>query len=126
MARNVLGVVAGLAAWLVVTTAAGLLLRVSWPAYVRVAEAMAFTLPMMIARLAIGAAATVVMGAVSARIARAPIAKLMSGVLLLIFFIPVHVSIWEKFPIWYHLTFLLSLVPLTYAGNRLTGRPLPA
>jgi hypothetical protein len=28
------------------------------------------------------------------------------------------VSIWEKFPVWYHLTFLLTLVPLTHAGNR--------
>jgi hypothetical protein len=24
--------------------------------------------------------------------------------------------IWDKFPVWYHLTFLLSLVPLTLLG----------
>ena len=121
MARTILGVVAGLVAWFVVTTAAGLVLRLSWPAYVRVADTMAFTLPMMAARLAIGAAATVATGMTSARIARAPVTKLAPGILLLLFFIPVHVSIWEKFPIWYHVTFLLSLVPLTYAGNRLVG-----
>jgi len=123
MARNVFGVVAGLVAWLIVTSVAGLVLRVSWPAYVRVADAMAFTLPMMAARLAIGAVATVAAGAVSARIARSSIAGLAPGLLLLLFFIPVHVSLWEKFPVWYHLTFLLSLVPLTYAGSRLVDRP---
>jgi hypothetical protein len=125
MAKNILGVVAGVVVWLLVTTAAGLVLRTSWPAYARVADAMIFTLPMMAVRLMIGAVATVAMGAASARITRVGIARLMPGVLLLLFFIPVHVSIWEKFPVWYHLTFLASLVPLTYAGSRLIDRPMP-
>lgn len=29
---------------------------------------------------------------------------------------------WFIVATWYHLTFLLSLVPLTYAGSRLVGR----
>jgi len=121
MARNLLGVVAALVVWLVITAAAGLVLRSSWADYARVADVMAFTLPMMIARLAIGAAATIAAGAVSSRVARSPVARLAPGILLLIGFVPVHVSIWDRFPIWYHLTFLLSLVPLTYAGNRLAA-----
>jgi uncharacterized protein (DUF983 family) len=32
-------------------------------------------------------------------------------------FIPQHIALWHTFPIWYHLTFLLSLVPLTYLGG---------
>jgi hypothetical protein len=28
--------------------------------------------------------------------------------------------LWDKFPIWYHLSFLLSLVPLTYVGNSIS------
>jgi hypothetical protein len=124
MARNVLGVVAGLVVWLIVTTLAGVVLRAAWPAYVVVADAMAFTLPMMITRLLIGAVATVLMGVAAATIAPAAIARVMPGLLMLVFFVPVHVSIWDKFPVWYHLTFLLSLVPLTYAGNRLAGAAL--
>jgi hypothetical protein len=122
MARNILGVVAGLVLWLIVTTIAGLVLRAAWPAYARVADAMVFTLSMMIARLSIGAVATIVAGVGSGSIARASIAKLMPGLLLLIFFIPVHASLWEKFPVWYHLTFLVSLLPLTYIGNRVAER----
>jgi hypothetical protein len=119
MARNVLGVVAGLVAWLLVATVAGLIMRNSWPDYAAVAETMSFTLPMMIARLSIGALATLSAGFATALITRSAVARLIPGVLLLIAFIPQHVMLWDKFPIWYHLSFLLSLVPLTYVDGRL-------
>jgi hypothetical protein len=119
MAKKILGVVAGLAAWIAVATAAGAIMRVSWPAYASVADAMIFTMPMLVARLSIGALATLAAGLVTAVIApRSVLARLMPGVVLLIGFIPVHVSLWDKFPVWYHLTFLVSLVPLTYLGGK--------
>src|SRR5262245_22541551 len=119
MTRNVLGVIAGLVGWLIIATVAGFIMRSSWPAYASVASAMTFTLPMMIARLSIGALATISLGFITALVTRSPIARLIPGVLLLIAFIPQHAMLWDKFPIWYHLTFLLSLVPLTYAGGRI-------
>lgn len=121
MGRNVLGVVAGLVGWVIVASVAGLFMRLSWPAYVSVASAMTFTLPMMIARLLIGALATLSMGFVTALITRSSTTRLIAGVLLLIIFIPQHVMLWDQFPIWYHLTFLLSLVPLTYVGGQIAG-----
>ena len=123
MKKNIVGVVAGLGVWVIVATVAGFIMRVSWPAYASVASAMTFTLPMMIARLSIGAIATIAMGIVTAAIAKSVIARLMPGALMLVIFIPQHVMLWEKFPVWYHLTFLLSLVPLTYLGGRFVGRP---
>jgi hypothetical protein len=122
MARNVIGVVAGLAVWLIVAIVAGLIMRETWPAYASVADAMTFTLPMMIARLSIGAVATLAMGFVAALITRSRVAMLIPGVLMLALFIPQHVSLWDKFPIWYHLAFLLSLVPLTMVGNLFADR----
>jgi len=119
MLRNILGVVAGLVSWLIVAAIAGFILRASWPEYVAVADSMNFTLPMMIARLSIGALATLSAGFVIALIARSSIAPLIGGVVLLIAFVPQHVMLWDKFPLWYHLTFLLSLVPLSYAGGRI-------
>jgi hypothetical protein len=123
MTKNVVGVVAGLGVWVIVATVAGFIMRVSWPAYARVASAMTFTLPMMIARLSIGAIATIAMGIITAAIAKSVFVRLMPGVLMLLIFIPQHVMLWEKFPVWYHLAFLLSLVPLTYLGGRFGGRP---
>jgi hypothetical protein len=123
MARKALGVVVGLVAWVAVVTVAGVLMRAAWPAYASVADAMTFTLPMMIARLSIGAIATVAAGWVAATISRgSTLATLLPGIVLLAGFIPQHISLWEKFPVWYHLTFLLSLIPLTYVGGSTASR----
>jgi hypothetical protein len=121
MARTTLGIVAGLAVWVAITSIAGVIMRGAWPQYASVAEAMTFTLPMLFARLAIGALAALAAGLVAALIARRSlVARLMPGTLLLIAFIPVHFTLWDKFPVWYHVTFLVSLVPLAYAGGKLT------
>ena len=120
MVRATLSVIAGLVVWVIVVTAAGFVMRGAWPAYASVADAMTFTLPMMIARLAIGAVATLAMGFTVAAAARQSIVPpLLSGVLLLAAFIPEHITLWEKFPVWYHLTFLLSLIPLSFAGGKM-------
>ena len=122
MARGTLGVIAGLVVWVIVVTVAGLIMRAAWPAYASVADAMTFTLPMMFARLSIGAFATLVMGSVTALVSRqSMVATLLSGVVLLVAFIPEHITLWNKFPVWYHLTFLLSLVPLSYAGGTIAS-----
>jgi hypothetical protein len=123
MARGILGVVAGLLVFAAVATVAGVIMRGAWPDYARLAHAMTFTLPMMIARLTIGAAATIAAGSVTAVIARrSTLMRLAPGLLLLVAFIPEHIMLWEKFPVWYHLTFLLSLVPLTYVGGMAVNR----
>lgn len=117
MARHGIGIVTGLVVWLAMVVVTGLILRETWPAYASVADAMTFTLPMMIARLSISAFATLALGFVTACITRSALARLMPGLILLVAFIPVHAMLWNKFPVWYHLGFLLSLVPLTYVGN---------
>jgi hypothetical protein len=123
MARNILGVAAGLLAWVAVATIAGFVMRAAWPEYALVAEAMTFTLPMMFARLAIGAAATIAAGWVASVIARrSTVSTVVPGLILLLVFIPEHITLWEKFPVWYHLTFLISLVPLTWLGGRTVQR----
>jgi hypothetical protein len=122
MARKILGVAAGLAVWSLIVIVAGTIMRRSWPAYASVADAMTFTLPMLVARLSISTVATLVAGLVTAFIIRrSVVARLMPGVLLILGFIPVHIMLWDKFPVWYHLTFLVSLVPLTYLGGTITG-----
>jgi hypothetical protein len=123
MVRAILGVVAGLLAFAAAAAVAGIVMRGAWPDYARVADAMTFTLPMMLARLSIGAAATIVAGWVTAVISRpSTLVRLAPGLLLLAAFIPEHITLWEKFPVWYHLTFLLSLIPLTYLGGLRVSR----
>lgn len=131
MTRHIVGVVAGLVTWFVLASAGGFVMREGWPAYAQVAaslsfareaEAPAFTLLMLLARLLMGALATVGMGFVTARITPSTLVRLIPGVLWLLFFIVEHVAVWDKFPVWYHLVYLLTFLPLTYAGNLLGGR----
>jgi len=119
LGKSVVAVVAGLVAFIAVIAVAGLIMRSSWPAYARVADAMTFTLPMLFARLSIGALATLAAGWVTAAIVpRSLLVRLLPGLLLLVAFIPQHIALWNMFPVWYHFTFLVSLVPLTYLGGR--------
>jgi hypothetical protein len=122
MAKRILGVVAGLAVWVAVVTLAGLIMRGAWREYASVADAMTFTLPMMMARLSIGVLATIAAGALAAYVARSTRSALTTGLVLLVLFVPQHIMLWTKFPVWYHLTFLLSLVPVTYLGGKLASR----
>jgi hypothetical protein len=121
MTRNIIGIAAALVTWVVASLLAGLVMRNAWPAYAAVADAMTFTLSMMIARLSIGAVATILMGFVVACITPSARARLLPGIIALLVFIPQHAMLWEKFPLWYHAAFLLSLVPLTYVGNAIAS-----
>jgi hypothetical protein len=105
---------------MIVATAGNVLLRVSWPGYAQVEPTMAFTTAMMVARLALGAASSIAAGFVGAWVSRGRRRAIwvLAGVLLL-FFIPIHYRLWDTFPLWYHATFLISLVVLTVTGGRL-------
>lgn len=123
MTRKIVAVVLGLGAWFVLATVCDRLMRLVWPSYAAAVPTFTFTLGMLFARLAIGAASTLTAGRVAAAIARGHRATVaVLGVLLLAVFIPGHVAIWPNFPVWYHLVFLASLVPLTLLGAR-AGRP---
>ena len=78
---------------------------------------MTFTLGMLGARLATGALASIAAGFSAAWIAKGSRTQVnvLAGLLLLMF-IPVHYQLWDKFPVWYHVTFLASLIPLTLLG----------
>jgi hypothetical protein len=122
MKRVLLGLLTGLVAWIVCATLANLVLRGLWPGYHAVERAMTFTTPMMLARLSIGAVATIVAGACARRVAPASTGVgLALGVLLLALFVPQHVYLWPKFPLWYHAVFLTSLPVLSIWGARLAA-----
>jgi hypothetical protein len=95
-------------------------MRLAWPGYSEVETAMAFTSAMMLARLIVGALASLGAGFVGASIAKGKgVAIIVLAGVLLALFIPVHYGLWEKFPIWYHLVFLLSLAVMPPLGGHL-------
>ena len=121
--KTVGAVIAALVTWFFVATVVNLALRALWPHYHEAEIAFNFTLAMKVARLVLGAISTLGAGFVAAWIDKGRMrAATLTGVALLCLFIPGHYMIWNKFPVWYHLTFLVSLLPFTLLGAALNHR----
>jgi hypothetical protein len=118
--KTVGAVVAALVTWIFVATVLNLFLRTSWPHYHEAETAFNFTFTMKLVRLALGALSSLAAGFVAARIGKGRMrAAMLTGVILLGLFIPNHYLLWSQFPVWYHLIFLVSLVPFTLLGAAL-------
>jgi hypothetical protein len=120
MWRMVASIVAGLVAWVVVVTILNFGLRAAIPDY-RAAEAtLQFTLAMKIGRLIEAALTSLAAGAVIGWIDPSRRwTPWLVGAIVLAAFLPVHVKLWNSFPAWYHLSFLVPLVPLVVIGAAL-------
>jgi hypothetical protein len=116
-------VITALVTWFCVATLLNLALRASWPYYHEAETAFHFTFAMKLARLVLGATCSLGAGFVAAWVGKGRMrATLLTGIVLLVLFIPGHYRLWSKFPVWYHLTFLVSLLPLTLLGAALYRR----
>jgi hypothetical protein len=119
----ILGVLLGFVVWFAVATAGNFLVRWSIAGYTQAEPTLTFTLPMMLARLGVGALSSVAAGLVCAAALRsAPDAARFLALALLLFFLPVHYALRAQFPLWYHLAFLVPLAPLVLVGAAL-ARP---
>ena len=123
MLKTVGAVVGGLVAWIVSVTLLNFGLRVFIPGYHAAEPSFAFTLTMMIGRLTIAALTSLAAGALVRSIAPgSAAAPHVVGAILLAMFIPVYIQVGAQLPLWYHLAYLLTLVPLVWAGARLGQR----
>lgn len=113
MWRTIGAFVAGFLTWAIIAALAFLVLRSAWPAYAVAEPAFDFTLPMQLARLLLGVASSIGAGCVVALVVqRRSLVPWILGIVLLAIFTPFHIQLWDKFPVWYHLFFLITLVPL--------------
>lgn len=120
MLKSILGIVVAVVTWFVVATIGNWILRAALPGYSAVEVSMNFTLSMMICRLLLGLVSSLGAGFVCVAIAGAgSVGPKIAAAIMLILFLPVHYMLWTKFPIWYHLFFLLSLVPTILIGAAL-------
>jgi len=121
MVRSILAVVAGFVVWALVATLLNFGLRAGLAGYAQAEPTMTFTLGMKVARLVLGALASLAAGAAAGLIAPSKTGPgWVLGAIILALFIPVHIQLWAKFPAWYHLTFLGTLVPLVALGAAFT------
>jgi len=119
MLRGIGVVILTVLLWFVLATAIHRLMCVMWPAYAVATPLLAFTLPMKIARLLLSTVCTLIAGAIGQRLSRVSWVPIALGCVLILVFLPVHYRLWDRFPAWYHLTFLGSLIPLAMIGAHL-------
>ncbi len=123
MKRSILACLVGLIMWMVVVTVINRVLRLSLPDYTAAEHTLQFTLVMKWARLLMAIVTSLVAGAVTAWVSPSSRwAPLIVGSVVFAMFVPVHIAIWGKFPVWYHLTFLLTIVPAVLVGALLPPR----
>jgi hypothetical protein len=117
MKRSILACLAGLLTWIVVVTVINRVLRLSLPNYIAAEQTLQFTLGMKWARLLMAIVTSLVAGAVAGWISPSSRwAPLILGSVVFAMFVPLHIAIWSKFPVWYHLTFLLTIIPAVLVG----------
>ena len=122
MTRAILAVVAGLVVWMLVATILNFGVRAGFAGYTAAEPTLTFTLGMKIARLILGALASLAAGAAAGLIAPSKTGpRWVLGGIILALFIPVHIQLWAKFPVWYHLVFLGTLLPLVAMGAALAS-----
>ncbi|MBI1210024.1 MAG: hypothetical protein GC190_01055 [Alphaproteobacteria bacterium] len=124
--RVIAGAVIEFISWFALVTLFGIAAGLAWPALAEANRAFNatqtadFDQQMLIARLGLAAAASIVAAWIAGLTVRDNrIAPIVGGLALLALFVPVHLGIWDKFPLWYHVTFLTSLPVLAFIGGRL-------
>src|SRR5580658_372807 len=117
MKRSILPCLVGLLTWVVVVSVINRVLRLSLPNYTTAEHTLQFTLGMKWARLLMAIVTSLLAGAVTRWISPSSRwAPLIVGSVVLAMFLPAHIAIWSKFPVWYHLTFLLTIIPAVLVG----------
>ena len=120
MLRSIVGVIVAVVTWFVVATLVNWIFRAALPGYSVAEVSMNFTLTMMILRLVLGLVSSLCAGFVCAVIAgRSKAAPRIVAAIMVVLFLPVHYMLWTKFPIWYHLFFLITLAPAVLIGAAL-------
>jgi hypothetical protein len=130
MVRIILGVIAGFIAWSILWVGSDAILsaistdwgKTSTEFQEAAAKQTPYTLSstVLIALLIKSFIVSIISGFVTALIARENTKSTFAlGVLLLLFGIFVQVGYWNYMPLWYHIPFLILLIPMTVLGGKL-------
>ncbi|MBS0470889.1 MAG: hypothetical protein JSR60_07450 [Proteobacteria bacterium] len=124
----ILGIVAGIIGWIVVVVGVSAAIRFLAPD-LSAALLAHTTATAMAERLAISFAGSLFGGWLAATAGRSRRAALITGIVMLAIFVPYHLfghdamgPIWTSFPMWYHVTFFVSLPLLAILGGRIARR----
>ncbi len=126
--RRVAGLALGCATSWVVLTGGFALLRASWPDYVLADPEKDYTLTMLFVRLFIFSSMIAATSGVATLVAGDKRFAWIAGAVILALSIPPHLYpgyVWDDYPAWYHIVYLVSIVPIAGIAGRSVQRLYP-
>jgi len=105
------------------------LLRASWPDYALADPDKAYTLTMLFVRLFIFSTMIAATSGVATFVARDRRFAWIAGGLILALSVPSHLYpgyVWDDYPGWYHIIYLISILPIAVVAGRSVQRLYPA
>lgn len=118
MLQMILGIFVGFVVWSILWVGSDALLKAVWTDYAESVNAGNFSFGILMLSLVRSIICSVLAGYITASIATdSSKAVPILGVLLLIVGILVQAGVWKSIPIWYHLIFLILLIPMTILGG---------
>ena len=126
--RFVAGLALGWATSWVVLNGGFASLRTLWPGYALADPEKAYTLTMLGVRLVIFSGMIAATAGVAAIVAGDRRVAWGAGGVILALSIPPHLYpgyVWDDYPVWYHITYLLSILPIAAFAARLSPRLFP-
>lgn len=121
MVRAIVGVVVGFVVWTVIWLTGHTLLFAAEGELMKGGGRLTAVGPLL-GILALGVASSLICGVTAGAIARRIKPVIVLGVVLLLVGLGVQIAAWNLMPVWYHLTFLVLLIPMTLAGGKITAR----
>lgn len=131
MARIILAIIAGFIVWSVLWVGSHVLLTVLSPGWYGKVDAdfqdamqkgLPFTVDSAVLLLSLGRSVIIslVSGFVTASVARENVLSVwILAILLLLVGLATQIAYWIYMPLWYHLPFLILLIPMTILGGKL-------
>ena len=126
--RFVVAVLVGVVVSRIVLDGGSVVLRTAWPAYALAEPDRAYSLAMLLVRLVMFSTMIAAVSASGTLVARDHRFSWFAGSIILAISIPPHLypgHVWEFYPPWYHIVYLLSIVPLALSAGHLARRFAP-
>ena len=121
MARNVLSVIVGFVVWTVLWVGIGVGLALTFADWFAEDGSVSATVPLVVF-VGCSVVVSLVSGAITALLAKRRSGPVLAlAILLLVAGIGFEVAGWSTTPVWYHIVFLVLLVPATLVGGKLAG-----
>jgi uncharacterized membrane protein YeaQ/YmgE (transglycosylase-associated protein family) len=111
----IFGILAGLIAYAMIGSFGLFVLRISWADYAIASKDKSYTLTMMIFRLSVGILAAIIAGISATKIANNEgESAWFVGIILFCVGSYNHffTSVWTDYPVWYHLAFVIPIIPV--------------